>query len=548
MAQRFQGTAAENLKILGSPTPDATKNLLRPPSQNTISFVAFQESQNQENNTSNNLEKSGQQPNPPIQDAGSEQDSIRGTDELMPPNVDAPQPLEFEMEQTGEDFAVLSLDAVLNSVESTFPMLLAVMLEEQVAAGKLTSAQGSFDLVLKSDIISQPISFYENNYGALKAEQPVFNTGGAVYSGYRFGRGDFEPWYKERERNQYGEFALGARIPILKDRRLDARRAELFLAQFDLQAVEPLIRFQRNEICREAAAVYWDWVAAGLSLRVQQNLIELAKNRIKTIDLQVENGSLPEIIRIDNERLLAARETKRIETERKFQAMSIKLSLFLRDEFGEPIVPELRSLPADFPELIPFELDGLNRDINLALASRPEITDIDLQMQKAGVEIASAENSMLPKLDAVVEASQDFGPPASSRDDKSPYEMRFGLAGEVPWQRRNAIGKRNSTQAKLQQLTVKKEFLQNKITAAVQDAYSAMQQAAERIEQARKNRLLALQSQDIGELRFSEGDIDLIVLNIYEQAVADAESLVIEAEVEFFQARANYLNAICVPR
>ena len=90
----------------------------------------------------------------------------------------------------------------------------------------------------------------------------------------------------------------------------------------------------------------------------------------------------------------------------------------------------------------------------------------------------------------------------------------------------------------------KQEYLANKITAEVQDAISALTAAADRIERAHTNVDLALQTQALGEETFNAGDIDLIALNIYEQAVTDAELILIAAEADFFIAQADYRAAL----
>jgi outer membrane protein TolC len=151
---------------------------------------------------------------------------------------------------------------------------------------------------------------------------------------------------------------------------------------------------------------------------------------------------------------------------------------------------------------------------------------------------------MLPKLDAVVEASKDTGTPASPSEDKTPFEMEAGLLAEVPLQRREARGKFRAAQGKQAQLLAKRDFVFNKITTAMQDAYSAILNAHDRYEQALKNKQLAIQSLNIGKQLFQAGDIDLIVLNIYEQAEAEAELQVIDAEAEYFSALADYRAAL----
>jgi outer membrane protein TolC len=57
---------------------------------------------------------------------------------------------------------------------------------------------------------------------------------------------------------------------------------------------------------------------------------------------------------------------------------------------------------------------------------------------------------------------------------------------------------------------------------------------------------LTEQSLRLGRLRFEEGDIDIIALNIYETSLAEAELLLIEAEFAYFGALADYRASLAV--
>jgi outer membrane protein TolC len=440
--------------------------------------------------------------------------------------------------------ATVTLEDVLISVQNHFPLLIAAAAEQQIADGKALAAQGAFDLQAKASTLNQPLGFYQNYRAGAMLNQPLYDSGGYVYGGYKLGRGDFPTWYKERQTDGDGEYAVGFGVPLLKDRQIDKRRAELFQAQIGSQAVEPMVRSQLILFSRDAAYAYWYWVALGQTLQVARNQLQLAQARVEQISLRVREGDLPEIASIDNDRFIAARQTKLIEANRKFQAASIKLSLFLRTPDGQPLLPDAAQLPQDFPAVADFPEANFEADLAEAIASRPDIRELNLELEKVNVELAAAQNQMLPKLDAVVEASKDTGTPASSLEDKTPFEMEAGLLAEVPLQRREARGKFRAAQGKQAQLLAKRDFVFNKITTAMQDAYSAILNARSRYEQAMLNKQLAIRSLEIGRQQFQEGDIDLIVLNIYEQAEAEAELQVIDAEAEYFSALADYRAAL----
>ncbi len=423
---------------------------------------------------------------------GDAAESVRATS-YQDTDLELPQPAQIEdlaVPAAQRDSATLGLPDVIRSVQTAYPLLVSAIQQQTVEGGKLLASQGAFDLQAKVYGIAAPEGYYPNYRNGMSLDQPLFH-GGYVYGGYKIGDGSFQPWYKERETNEGGEFSIGVGTPLLKDRVIDKRRAELFQAELGLQAVEPAVRAQLLEFVRTASQVYWKWVAAGQALTAQQELLRNAQQRVTQIEARVEAGDLARITRINNEQLIAARETKLIESQRKLQEAAIKLSLFLRDEQGNPVVVQPRQLPADFPQPFPHSDEALDRDIARALEASPALAELNLVIAQASVELRAAENQLLPKLDARALASKDVGAEASDKGDKTPFELEAGLFGELPLQRREAHGKIRSVQGKLAQLQAKRQFLRDKTVAAVQDAVSALRTAAGQINRATINLRLA---------------------------------------------------------
>jgi len=439
----------------------------------------------------------------------------------------------------------LRLDQIIASVQQAYPPLIVAELERQIAAGQQLSAAGQFDLMVKAFGIAAPRGFYKTYRNGLSLDQPLF-TGGYLYGGYKIGDGNFQPWFKERETDEGGEFSLGLGLPLLKDRAIDKRRAALFKSDLQRQAVEPLVRATMLEFVRVASGFYWSWVAAGQSLEAQRYLLENAQARVRQIEERVRAGDLGEIVRINNEQLIALREAKVIEAERKLQESAIKLSLFYRRSDGRPQIPPESQLPDVFPNPVPPGPEQIDADIARALNASPELAELELRAEQVRVELRNAENMLLPKLDARALASKDVGHPASSKRDKTPLELEAGLYGEVPLQRREARGKIESTQGKLSQINTKRTFVADKIRAAVQDAVSALVTAAGRIDRSRTNLRLARRTLELGRLQFDTGNINLIELNLLEQSVTEAELLLITSQTDFFTSLADYRAALAV--
>lgn len=439
--------------------------------------------------------------------------------------------------------APLQLQLVQASVIEQFPLVLAAVQEAQVTAGKQQAARGAFDLKLVAESLNTPQSFYENYRQRVKAEQPTF-AGGGVFGQYRVGDGDFPVWYGERETNEGGEFKVGLFTPLLRGRAIDERRAEVYRADLQARAVDPLVRQQQIESLLLASYVYWSWVGAGQMYVTTQGLLDVAEQRNRGLARQVELGNLPRTEVQQNERLIAARQAKLIEASRKLQGAAVKLSLFLRDAGGDPIVPTVKQLPPAFPAVIDPRQQPLEDSVSAALDRRPELQLLQIDRQLVDIDLQLSENELLPNLTAVIDASKDVGGPASSKRDKTPFELEAGLLFDVPVQRNKAQGKIQVARGKLSQLTLKQQFTVNKIVAEVQDAQLARVAAFDRIGKTRQSAALAKTLVAAEYRSFELGNSDLLRIAIQEAAELDAQLLEIEAVQDYFQAEAQYQAAL----
>lgn len=451
-------------------------------------------------------------------------------------NEDAP-------EEIPSPHTTLSLDDVLRSVYASYPLLRIAVEQRTIAEGQLVEAHGEFDLKLKGGGTSGPLGFYQTNRFGTGFEQALF-SGGEVFAGYRIGRGNFQPWFGERETNDGGEFKAGFLIPLLQNRRIDARRAAIFRAAFGRDAVEPDILLQLIDFVRAASYAYWDWVAAGRGVQIEQALLDIALERQKGLQGRVDRGDLPRIELTDNERLIVSRRAALIDAQRKFQQSAIKLSLFFRTPDGLPVLPPPDSLPGDFPKTEAYDDQQLDADIQAALASRPETQFLDFVTRQLEVDLQQARNLYLPEVHVGATAGQDVGPAASAKGDKTPFELEASLLVSVPLQRRKALGKLQATQGKLVQVQAKTQFASDKIATDVQNAVAALQAAYQRISQARQSVQLNQTMEEAERRRFNAGDSNLLIVNLREQATADARKTLVAALLEYFQAQADYRAAL----
>lgn len=451
------------------------------------------------------------------------------------------QPADNEAEEEippGRPLGELRLAQVIESVNRSYPLLEAAFYARDIAFGEHLAAHGAFDIKLKGASENGPLGFYETYRNVVGLEKPTYG-GGSVFAGYRIGRGEFQPWYLERQTDKAGEFKAGVAVPLARNVEIDSRRAQLWRTELGQQLAEPEIRLQRIDFVRAATYAYWDWLAAGRRFQIATSLLKIAEDRHEAIRRKVEAGDTDPPVLQDNRRLIVSREAKQIDADRKLQQAAVKLSLFWRDALGQPLLAESSQLP-EFPRVSAPDESARDADIQSALANRPELRALDLLRQQLEIDLSEARNDLLPDLQAVVTASQDIGAPASSKNDKSEFELEAGLFLDVPVQRRKAQGKLTAVAGKLRQIAAKFRMTADKIAADVQVVHAALGATVQQVARARESVELANRLAEIERRKFDLGESDLLAVNLREQQAAEAQSTEVDALQDYFTALADY--------
>lgn len=440
----------------------------------------------------------------------------------------------------------LQLGEVLQSVDQGFPLLLAILEERSIASGQRLAAEGAFDtnLVSRQNLTD---GTYTNNRFDLMLEQASTVHGMTFFGGYRRSNGDFPVYYGDRKTGENGELRGGFLFPLLRNGPIDKNRATLRQAQISESLADPVIQAARLGFLRAGAQAYWQWVASGERFRIEDELLKIARERQTSIETLVKAGQRPEIESIDNRRSIVEREGRVIAAERTVQQAAITLSLYYRDNAGNPLVPTAAQLPTTLTQRKPDQprSELLKQDIETAYINRPELTRFQLLKERVAIDLQLAENTNLPTLSGGLSGSQDFGkgkPTAGSPFDEQALEANVLFS--MPLQFRQARGDQQRYRGVLMQLQMQEQFQRENIGAEVQDAVSSLDRSYARFVKAQEEAAIALRVVQLEKTRFESGGGTILEVNLRELAAADAQRRVIDALADYYRASADYRAAL----
>lgn len=440
----------------------------------------------------------------------------------------------------------LTLDEVWRRAQ-THPLLVAADADSEAGEGQVLSAEGAFDPALKAGT-GGDVGNYAGIDADVGASALLPFLGARVDGGWRLGIGD-RPIYAGKEKtSDYGELNFGVRVPLLRDLLIDERRAGVERQLLEAARRRAAALAARLDLQRTTAAAYFDWVAAGARLDVARNLLMLAEARDEQLRGRADAGDVAVIDVADNARLIAQRRQRLIASERALQRAALTLALAVRDDDGRPVVPEPQALPA-LTALVVAGATPTDRAalVERAVAERPELIGLRQAVSQALVDERLAGNQLLPGLSVGAAVSQDLGPTHEPWSESSSVwnpdpkarslpDASVDLRFDVPIPQRVARGRAVVADANVRKAQALAQLLQERITLEVDDALQAKDAALQRegaavVEQEAAEAVLVGERQ-----RFDAGDSTLVIVNLREVALAEAQLAVVEARVDVARA------------
>ncbi len=432
----------------------------------------------------------------------------------------------------------LTPQEVVSSSLKHYPMVIEAVQQLEVQTNQVTEAKGAFDGKVKGEMNSRVDGFYGGDAYKLGVEKPIPYFNSKIYGGRRQSYGDFPSYEGKLETLNEGENFAGISISLLRNSLIDMNRYNLRYRQQDRQQAQVGLDLVKLNVQTMALKAYWAWLVKGHELKVYTNILELATARAGNIDRRIKVGDLARIYAAENNQYIVKRKAQVEAMNLEFQQASFYLSLFHRNADGKPIPLSSQSLPAlDNQKLIArSDIDGIYQR---ALTANLDLKILDAKEKQAELDIQLGTNEMLPQVDLNYEWSQDRGVGSSTL---SQNENRVMLNVEIPIQYRKGAGKRRAGKAKLEQVKVKSQFTKEKVRVEVQSLVAKINAFAEIFNLTSEQVELSNKLADAERKKFFRGASDLILVNIREENLAEAQVKNLEALLKYHFVDADLRN------
>lgn len=444
----------------------------------------------------------------------------------------------FLLEWTSCHAKSISEEAVIQSVNTHFPLVIAAQESIKKARADFLSAQGAFDPTIKSNLLVSPNGDYKYGNFGTEIELPIENSGNKLFTGYRIGRGTYPVYDQNLETYNYGEIRAGIELPFLRGNAVDPRRTKIKQADITKNLTEENYRLERLKAGYEATLSYWDWYITGKQLLIQKHMLALAENRQSALHKSVHAGDIAELDSIDNQRTIMQRKSAVRMYEALFNKASLVLSLYYRDHEGHPIIPDLEELPTKVEMNESIGDKSIETRLDEIINQHPGIKVFQQQYSSTLQDLKQASNDLLPKVNNRIYVAQDLGggnPPLNKTTIN--YEVVF----ELPINQRDAKGKISAAKNQMEKIDNERQLQAEQIAVNIKKSLIQIQATRKIIDYTRQETEMAAKVEHGEYIRYRGGDSNLFLLN-------QRELMTAEAETRYLEAIKNYKNALATLR
>ena len=349
---------------------------------------------------------------------------------------------------------------------------------------------------------------------------------------------------------------------LLKDYGSVNNTRQIRVAQNNQKISETQFERQLIDLVSQAQRAYWDLVFAAEDIKVKQRSMDLAQKTLTDNQIQVKIGTLAPIDVVQAESELANRRLQYVTstyTEVQTQDQAKKLIT----SQGDPGLVLAKLMPSQVvPRPEPSDVVPVEQAIKIALENRPEMKQLQFDLQNKKIDLEYTKNQLLPSVDLTAAYNQNgvggkqtirsgFGPTApiiarfeggilDAFDQLLGYRYTgysVGLSVQIPLRNRAAQGDnvRAMTDERIAEQKITSQAQQ--IALEVRNALTQVEMNRARIEAATKARELSERRLEAEQKKFDLGASTI-------RFVLEEQRNVAQAQTDELQAIVNYTKAL----
>ena len=402
---------------------------------------------------------------------------------------------------------------IIDSVNNHYPLIQEALLKYEASKGEYEASLGSFDHKVKFKSRNNIENVYDNQYfeTAIERKTPYYGIG--LIAGHRQGNGKFAEYDGYYRTSAAGEIFAGLTVPILRNFANDEARLGAQIAKINQEISKQELMTKKLTTTHKALSLYYKWLLECKKLEIRKSILALATSRHEMIEKKFKAGDVEKIKIKDNLRTIDKRRDEVLKNEIDLKRIAMELSLYLRNNKGDSLIPSQDQAPTDpkihkNTKLSSFKWEKI-----------PQLQILNLQFEAMKQQKEFNKTQRLPGLNLDVLASREL----SGDIPYDPETIKVGVSFDFPLENRKASGKTVSSEYKAMAIQKQKQYLLQELERFYNFSVDSVEASLERFKVVSREYENTKVMADAEKKRWLQGESDLFIFNLREQDIAEAD-------------------------
>lgn len=413
----------------------------------------------------------------------------------------------------------------LSVVRMFHPVAKQAQLNISAAKATLLKSRGAFDPAIRS-------AFAQKNFDGIRYyDQQQYELKIPTWYGIDFfaGTENIAGSRINPEETKGSISYAGFTLPLMQNLLLDKRRAAIKQSKLLIELSETEQKATINDLLFEALYAYWDWWQHYHMYQLSDSVLQNATKRFNMVKTAWQLGDRPSIDTIEALTQIQSFSIQKNIALTELIKTQIALSAFLWKETGE-----FYDLPQNVKPtlLLPEQIYSLQNLLDQGMR-HPLLAQYNLKLSSLAIERKLKLQALLPTVDLKYNQlvkGYDLLKTMNAAWFQNNY--RFGLTVAMPLRISEARGELKETVLKIENTKLEQSQKSIQLQVKLRQYYTEWQQTTEQV-RIQKTLVYNFQQLQKGEeIRFSNGESSLFLINAREQKTLEGLQKLVEVETK----------------
>ncbi|MDN3655347.1 TolC family protein [Ferruginibacter paludis] len=432
-----------------------------------------------------------------------------------------------------QQMQVLTERDFISQVKQYHPVAKQANIAVEKADAALLSAKGNFDPAIAFEASRKTFdgkNYYFYNNPELNVPLPVGN----IKTGIENNGGDYITSEITKGKTSY----LGLEIPLANGLLLDKRRAALQQAKLFRSQSEQERLVILNDLFFNSYLAYWNWAASYQQYIAYSKFTEIAINRLRLIRIAFTQGDRALVDTVEAYTQLQTYQLMQSEALLKLTNAKLELGNYLWFENNSSYQLPENFLPENFNFAPAVTNQNAEELIAQSILQHPVLRVYDFKLSSLEVERKLKRQGLLPYLSVKANLlNKDYYALKNLSTNFIQNNYRWGIDFKVPLFLRQARGDYKNAQLKIKETNLEFNNKRRQTENKIRSYYNELIALASQLQTAQSmfnNYQSLLRSE---ELKFSQGESSLFLVNTREIKVIESEQKRLELVSKWYKAK-----------